>query len=55
MIFKRCFRTIGESLIHPMAGAAFLSTEEPYALHLELDADERVEVHTLGDDIAAKG
>lgn len=55
MILERVFRTFGEGLIHPVTGGGFLRAEETHALHFKLGANERVEVHALGDDVAAEG
>ena len=54
MTLEGFFRAFRESLVHPVAGRGLLSAEETDALHLEFDADERVEVDALGDDVAAE-
>ena len=43
-----------ESPVHPVARAAFLSTQEPHALDFKFNADKGVELHTAHQDIAAR-
>jgi hypothetical protein len=44
-----------EGLILPFAGSAFGHAQEAHSLDREFAADERIEIHAPGNDIAPKG